>query len=218
MNDPVTEVVVLGAGGHARVLIDLLRQVGTPTPVAILDQDRSLVGVDLLGVPIVGDDDALERFDPTRTALVNGVGSVRDTARRQAVFLRGRDRGFRFATLVHPTAVLAEGLDLGEGVLVLAGAVVNTGVRVGEDTILNTATVIEHDCTIGSHVHVASGAILAGGVTVEDGAHIGAGATVIQGVRIGLGAVIGAGAVVIDDIGADVVAVGVPARPRGDAR
>jgi sugar O-acyltransferase (sialic acid O-acetyltransferase NeuD family) len=218
MAEPTVEAVVLGAGGHARVLVDLLRREGRLTPVGALVRDAALAGGDLLGVPILGDDDALAGFDPARVVLVNGVGSTRSMTARRDVFLRCRDLGFRFATLIHPNAIVAEGVSLAEGTQVLAGAIVNTGARLGENSIVNTGAVVEHDCRLGAHVHVATGAILAGAVTVEDEVHVGAGATVIQGVTIGRGSVVGAGAAVIHDVGAATVAVGVPARARGGSR
>lgn len=218
MSDAVADAVILGAGGHARVLIDLLRRAGTLTPVAALVQDPAATGDSVLGVPIVGDDSALTGFDPARVVVVNGLGSIRDTAPRRELFLRCRKLGFRFATLVHPNAIVADGVELGEGTQVLAGAVLNTGVRTGEDSIVNTGAVIEHDCRLGAHVHVASGAVLAGAVTLGDEVHVGAGATVIQGVTIGRRAVIGAGAAVIRDVDAGTVCVGVPARTTGPSR
>jgi UDP-perosamine 4-acetyltransferase len=214
MNEAPREAVVLGGGGHARVLLDLIGRAGGLVAKAILDPDPSLIGRMILGVPVVGDDAALDAFPPNRVLLVNGVGSVRDTGARRDLFLRCRDLGYRFATLVHPTAVLATGVALGEGAQVLAGAVVNTGARLGENCIVNTAAVVEHDCIVGAHVHVATGAVLAGGVTLGEGVHVGAGATVIQGITVGAGAVIGAGAVVVRHVAMGTTVLGVPARPR----
>jgi len=204
--------VVLGGGGHARVLLDLLARGRGPPPVAVLDRDRSLIGRTVLGVPVVGDDTALTSFPPDRVLLVNGVGSVRDTSARQHLYMRCRVLGYRFATLVHPDAVVADDVALGEGAQILAGAVLNTGAQVGANAIVNTAAVVEHDCHIGDHSHVATGAVLAGGVTVGTGVHVGAGATVIQGVAIGDRAVVGAGAVVIGAVHSGTTVVGVPAR------
>ena len=217
MSDPRPQVVVLGAGGHARVLVDLLRLVSLE-PVAVLDRDGAAARGNVLGVPIVGGDEELKRFDPARVALVNAVGSVQINASRRELFLRCRALGFHFATLVHPRSTVAAGATLAEGVQVLAGAVINVGARVAENTIINTAAVVEHDCTIGPHVHVASRAALAGGVTAKEAAFIGAGATVIQGIVIGARAVVGAGAVVIRDVEDDAVVVGVPARTRAGRR
>jgi len=204
--------VVLGAGGHAKVLIDALRRAKGIDPRAALDRDRSRVGERVLGVPIVGDDAALDGFDRRRVVLVNGVGSVQDTTARRAVFERGRRLGFSFAMVVHPSACIGGGVALAEGVQVLAGAIVNAEARIDVDAIINTGAIIEHDCRVGAHVHVATGAVIAGGVTLDDGVHVGAGATVIQGVHVGPGAVIGAGAAVIADVAAGDVVVGVPAR------
>jgi UDP-perosamine 4-acetyltransferase len=212
MNRDVRPAVVLGAGGHAKVLIDLLQRVAMRKPVAVVDRDRSLIGQQVLGVPVIGDDSALADFDPRDVVLVNGVGSVRSTDGRRNLYARCCDLGFEFATLIHPTAVVGMDVEIGRGAQILAAAVINTGARVGENCIVNTAAVVEHDCRIGPHSHVASGATLAGGVTLETGVHIGAGATVMQGVRVGARTVVGAGAVVIRDLEEDKVAVGVPAR------
>lgn len=205
-------VVVLGAGGHARVLVDLLRRCGSLEPIALLDRDPALLGERVLGVEVIGDDGALDRFDPEQVELVNGVGSTRSTEARRSLFLHCRDLGFRFATLVHPAAIVARDVVLGEGSQVLAAAVINTGARIAEDCIVNTGALVEHDCRISAHAHVASGAVLAGNVTIHEGAHVGAGATLIQGVTVGSRSVIGAGAVVLRDVEDDAVVAGVPAR------
>jgi UDP-perosamine 4-acetyltransferase len=209
-----TEALVLGAGGQGKVLVELMLRRGGLKPVGVLEAEASRKGQDVLGVPVIGDDSALADFDPAGVVLVNGVGSTRSTAARRELFMRCKNMGFRFATLIHPSAIVADDAVLGEGVQVLAGAIINAGARIGEDSIINTAVVVEHDCRIGAHVHVASGAVLAGGVVLKDGVHVGAGATVIQGITVGERTVIGAGAVVIRDLGQDTVAVGVPARAR----
>jgi sugar O-acyltransferase (sialic acid O-acetyltransferase NeuD family) len=214
MNDASPEVVILGAGGHAKVLIDLLRRLGTPDRLAVLDRDRARIGQDLLGVPIIGDDGMMETLDRERVVLVNGMGSTRDTAARESLFMKGQGLGFHFRTLVHPTASVASDVVLGEGVQLLAGAIVNTCARIDDDAIVNTGAIVEHDCRVGAHAHVASGAVLAGGVTLHDGVHVGAGATVIQGISVGHRAVVGAGAVVVRDVEGGITVVGVPARRR----
>ena len=207
-----SRAVVLGAGGHGRVLVDLLHRLGEPVPAAVLDPDEDLHGTKVLDVPVRGADELLSEFAPADYVLVNGVGSVRSTRPRRDLYLHHRDRGYRFATLVHPNGDVARDTVLGQGVQVLSGAVVNPGAEVGENAIVNTGAVVEHDCTLGAHVHAATGAVAAGGVRLGEGVHLGAGATVIQGVEVGERTVIGAGAVVIRDLPPGVVAVGVPAR------
>lgn len=209
--------MVLGAGGHGKVVVDLLQRSEGPEPVAVLDPDPALHGDELLGVPVAGGDERLDGFDPGEVVLANGVGSVRDTTRRREVYRRQRDRGFRFATLLHPRADVAASAELGEGTQVMSGGVVCAGAVVGANGIVNTGSVVEHDCRVGDHVHVATGAVAAGAVTLGDGVHLGAGATVIQEVEVGAGTVVGAGAVVTRDLPAGVVAVGVPAHVVGKA-
>ncbi len=203
-------VIIIGAGGHAKVLYDSLR----------------LLGVEILGVldkcpppsrqagelPIIGDDSAISAYSNDAVELVNGLGSVGDTALRASIYYKFKKLGYGFRQVIHPAAIIASDCTLGEGVQVMAGAVVNTGTRIAEDSIINTGAVVDHDCVIGSHVHIAPGAILSGGVQVGDGSHIGTGATVIQGVSIGRNALVGAGAVVLKDVPPGAKVVGVPAK------
>lgn len=144
--------------------------------------------------------------------LVNGLGSVMNTALRADIFNKFKNLGYNFRQVVHPSAIIAKDCILGECVQIMAGAVVNTGTNIAANSIINTGAVVDHECIIGSHVHIAPGVTLSGGVLVGDGSHIGAGATVIQGVSIGRNALIGAGAVVLKDVPPNAKVVGVPAR------
>lgn len=205
-------LVVLGAGGHARVVVDLARTLGREL--------RGWIGPDadtrLDGIPHLGDDTALALLDPQEVLLLNGIGSVADLRSRARVHDNSSQRGFAFATLVAPTAHVSPTSGLGAGVQVLTAAVVGVGVRIGADSIVNTAAVIDHETQLGDHVHVSPGAVLAGGIEVGDRTHVGLGARIIQGVRIGSDCTIGAGAVVLADVPDGTLAVGVPAtnRPR----
>lgn len=201
---------ILGGGGHAKVLIEALLA-GCVKIAGIVDPDPSLAGRSLLGVMVLGGDDVVLRHAPDEIRLVNGLGSIALPKERKDLFERYAALGFSFATVVHPSAVVASDVELAEGVQVMAGAVIQPGSRLGRNAIVNTRSSVDHDCRIGDHVHLAPGVTLSGAVTVGDAAHIGTGATVIQGVTIGGGALIAAGAVVIKDIPAGAVAVGVPA-------
>ncbi len=203
--------VILGAGGHARVLCDLLRSAGK-TVVAFSDSSPSRAGTVICGLPVIAEADLAATFSPGAVLLVNGVGGVRDMSARQAIFEQFQQRGYRFATLVHPTAFVAHDTVLEEGAQVLAGAMVITGAMVGKNTILNTRASVDHDCHIGAHCHIAPGVTLSGGVRVGDATLIGTGASVIQGIRIGTRCIVGAGAAVVRHIADGVMAVGVPAR------
>jgi len=205
-------VIVLGAGGHARVCLDLLFRSGRPV-IGCTGADPQGPARPLPpGVAYLGDDGVLDGWDPAVVLLVNGLGSTGHGAARRGLFERFKARGYGFATLVHPAAVLAADVVLGEGAQVMAGAVVQAGTRIGDDSIVNTRAAIDHDCEIGPHVHVAPGATLSGEVTVGAGSHVGTGASVIQGVTIGCDCVVGAGAAVLRPVPDGTTVVGVPAR------
>lgn len=207
-------VLIIGAGGHARVLIEALLRSGT-----------GIVGCVAKGAPdrlppsapFLGDDEAVLKQAPSSVELVNGIGSIKRPDLRREIFLRFKQRNYRFATVVHPSATMASDSVLGEGVQVMAGAVLQPGCRIGDNAIINTGALIDHDCQIGAHVHIAPGAVLSGDVTVGDGAHVGTGAIVIQGILIGADAVVGAGAVVLRDVASGTTVAGVPARRLKDA-
>ncbi len=209
----VQRCVLLGGGGHASVLLDALAEAGVPLPEAVLDRNRSLWGSTYCGVPVLGDDEELARLVAEGFGrFIVGIGSTASTAPRQLVYERAIRCGLQPVPVIHPSAIVSRGAEVGLGAQLLARCVVNVGVQIADNVVVNTSAVVEHDCTLGSHVHVATGAVMAGGVHVESGAHIGAGATILQGVRIGARAIVGAGSVVLKDVPAGAVVAGVPAR------
>lgn len=210
------DLVILGGGGHARVVHATLRLMGARV-LGFTDPAPERAGLLARGVVHLGTDDALGELDPRAVELVNGIGSTGRTSLRASVFQRAYERGFRFRALRHPSAVVADDAELGPGVQVMAGAIVQTGARVGANVLINTGAIVDHDCVIADHVHVAPGAVLSGQVILGEGAHVGAGATVRQGARIGARALVGAGAVVVGDVDPGCTVVGVPARPRQPA-
>jgi UDP-perosamine 4-acetyltransferase len=203
-------IVVLGAGGHARVVIEALRAGGHFTPVGVLDPTAS---GDVDGVPVLGGDEILPQLlsEGVDSAAV-GVGSVGEPAVRRRLHEAAASLGLEMPPIVHPRATVAATARLAAGCMVAAGAVVGPGVRLGEGALVNSNAVVDHDCVVGAFAHIAPGAALSGGVVVGEGAHVGTGAAVVQGVTIGDGGVVGAGAAVIADVPAGATAVGVPAR------
>lgn len=204
-------ILILGAGGHAKVLLDALLAGGF-APLGLLDRDATRVGGEVLGCPVLGTDAALDGFDPRETLLVNGLGSTRHAGARAALFMRMREQGYRFLSVIHPAAVVATSASLGQGVQIMAGAVVQAGAVLGDNVILNTGARLDHDCRLGDHAHVAPGATVCGGVRIGPRTHLGSGATVIEGTTIGKDCLIGAGAVVVRDVPDGVTALGMPAR------
>lgn len=207
------KVIGLGAGGHAKMLIEIIQAVNGYEIVGLVDPNPALLHTQISGINIIGDDTMLPKLynQGIKYAFI-GLGAVENSLPRQRLYSKAKQQGFTIISALHPRAVISPSSEMGEGVTVMPGAIINVAVQVGENVIINTGAIVEHDCVIGDHVHIATGARLAGAVSVSTGAFIGAGATVIQGVTIGRNSVVGAGAVVVEDVPDNVVVVGVPAR------
>ena len=188
--------VVIGGGAHARVLMDALLLSGvkiqgftdlTPKQISLHGKAINYLGTD---------EEFLKKPHPEDIQLVNGVGSVGDPERRREIFNRFKEAGCSFLTVIHPSAIVAKDVTLGEGVQVMAGAIVQIDSKLGSNVIINTRASVDHDCAIGDHVHIAPGAVLSGNVTVGESAHVGTGASVVQGIRIPAGTLVKAGSVI----------------------
>jgi acetyltransferase EpsM len=207
---PCTPLYVFGAGGHGKVVAEAAHA-GTQFHVqGFLDDDQGRWGRQWDGLPVIGGLDLLSTLEPdAQVALAVGCNRTRaDLAR--AVMARGR----RLATVVHPTAVLARGVALGEGTYVGPLALLHTDMRVGRGCIVNSASVLEHDVLVEDWVHVSPRAMLGGEARVLEGAHVGLGAIVLPGITLGAWAILGAGAVLTRSLPGGITAVGVPAHAR----
>jgi sugar O-acyltransferase (sialic acid O-acetyltransferase NeuD family) len=201
-------ILVLGAGGHGKVVADILGCAGEPV-MGFLDDDPATWGATRLGLPVLGGIVTFREHLPG--GLILGMGSI--AARTKIVeFLGGEARGL-WCNAIHPRAIVARSVQLGCGVAVMAGAVVNPESVLGDHSVINTGATVDHDCTIGAYAHIGPGAHLAGSIRVGHAAFIGIGASVTQCLAIGDGAIIGAGSVVIDSVPAHVTVKGIPARP-----
>lgn len=202
-------VIVLGGGGHARVLIEILELLNIEIiGVAVPDPEAKQIH----GYPVIGNDDAVFGFRPETVRLVNAIGSTRQPYARRQLFMRFKQSGYAFARLIHPSAVVSSKAEIGEGAQIMAGAVLQPGCRIGDNVIVNTRAAIDHDSVVGSHSHISPGAILAGGVTVGETVHVGAGATIIQGITIGDRSLVAAGAVVVSNVPEAATVMGIPAK------
>lgn len=212
----MADIILVGAGGHARVLIDVLRRAGF-APAAAVDRDQRLHGAVVDGVPVIGGDEAVLARDPAGVTLALGVGNVpagtiSGLSVREAACEFFTRRGYAFMTVVSRDAVVSAPAVLENGAQVITGAIIHPGCRIGAHAIVNTGARIDHDCVIGACSHIAPGAVLCGGVRVGPRTHVGASAVVIQGITVGEHAVIGAGAVVTADVPAGSAVLGIPAR------
>lgn len=207
MKDADGAVVILGAGGHARMLAGFLSRGGYRVRGYVCPRPDAESMADWLGedcdLPEI-----LERGD----RVVNGVGSVRRPTARQQAFDSADAAGAQFLDFVHPASLIDASARMGKGAQVLAGAILQPSCTVGRNVLINTAAVVEHDVQIGDHVHVAPRACLCGAAEIGHVVHVGAGAIVLQGVTVGDEAVIGACAVVTRPVPAGATVVGNPAR------
>jgi sugar O-acyltransferase (sialic acid O-acetyltransferase NeuD family) len=205
-------ILIIGASGQARVLIDTVEQEGKYRIAGLLDQARE-AGEEVMGYPILGQESSLPHWQE-QYQLAGGLIAIGDNWIRQQVYrkLQQIQPDFKYVTAIHPRASLAKGVEIGEGTVVMAGAVINSNSRVGRFCILNTRSSLDHDGQMGDFSSLAPGVTLGGGVAVGDFTAISLGANVIHGLKIGAHAVIGAGATVLKDVPDQVVAYGSPAR------
>lgn len=206
-------VILLGGGGHARSLLDILLEDNGISILGLLDLETSPMGSSVEGVPVLGGDHLLHEMSGRgATHFLVAIGGTGANEPRRRLFQKGREGGLRPLTISHSSAIISPRATLGEGCQIMAGCIINSGASLGVNVLINTGAIVEHDCVIGDHVHVATGAMLAGGVRVAELAHIGAGAVIKQCISVGARAIVGAGSVVVRDVPAGMVVAGVPAR------
>lgn len=206
-------VIGFGAGGHAKVVIDILQQDGTYRLRGLLDCDTSLIGKSILGIPVLGQDERVHELKQQGVEyFFIGLGGAKSLKPRRKLYELALQNGLKPLSIIHRSAIIAGSAALGSGITVMAGAVINADTVIGASVIVNTGAVVEHDCLIGDHVHIATGAMVLGGVQIGSGTLIGAGAIIRQGIRIGFNVIVGAGAVVVNNVPEGTTVIGIPAR------
>jgi len=208
------KILLIGAGGHCKVILDLLLKSKEFNVFGIIDL-KERVGSNVFSVPVIGTDLDLPKFfrKGVKHCFIS-VGSVGDSNLRVNLYGLARKIGFIFPNLMHPLASVSFQAVLGDGNYIAPGVIINAGAQIGNNCIINTGTIIEHDCKIGNFVHLSPGSILSGGVTIGDCSHLGAGSVVIQNLEIGMNVIVGAGSVVTKNIRKNMIAYGNPCKER----
>ena len=205
------EIVIIGAGGHAQVVADILFAMqasgSAVKPIGFLDDSDDIQGKEMMGLRVIGKSGSIHEIAPDGYVVAIGNNRV-----RKKIFTKLRDEGFSPFSAIHPSTVISSFVELGEGVQICAGVVVNPGARVGENVILNTMSSVDHHNRIGAHTHIAPGVRLGGDVSVGECTLIGINATVMPQKSVGDFVTVGAGACVCSDILSERTVVGIPAK------
>lgn len=193
----INKIGIYGAGGHAKVIIDILEANELAIDYVVDDKSQQS---EFMGYPLVRD---IKNYD----LMIIAIGS---NAIRERIVSRIKVN--QYICAIHPSAIISPKAIIGDGTVVMQGSIIQTGSRIGRHCIINTGASVDHDCEIEDFVHIAPHATLAGGVIVGKSSWIGIGACIKQGIKIGKNVIIGAGAVVINDVPDGVVMAGVPAK------
>jgi len=206
------DVIVLGSGGHAKVVIDILHQMTDYEIIGVTS--TNLKHGDLFqGHEVLGDDNVLPLYKKNGiNYVVMGIGGYRDNNLRKTLFQQIRNLGFDFVNVIHPLAILSETSKLGKGVTIFPGAIINTEVKIGDNVIIATGASVDHETIIENHVLVSAGVTIGANSIIKEGALLALGSKVISGITIGSNSLIAAGAVVVNDIRDNQKVFGLPAK------
>lgn len=205
MNKPV---IIIGNGGHASVLVEILQG----SHIEIIGYTAPEKNAGFYNLPYLGNDNAILEYHVNEVELVLGIGTITVSNLRKKKYAAFKSKGYTFATIIHPSAIISPTVAIGEGTQIMAGAIIQTQSVLGGNIIINTGSQIDHNSLVGPHSHIAPGVVLSGNVSVGQNCHIGAGTTIIQNITIGNRVLIGAGSLVLKNIEDDLTAYGVPAQ------
>jgi UDP-perosamine 4-acetyltransferase len=207
----MTGTLIIGAGGHGKVVLDILQSGDQYRVIGFVDADPKLAGTKVCDLPVFGAAHLLGRLI-NQHKIGAAIIAIGDNRARSSYGKTVDDVRLPLINAIHPSAVVSRTAKLGRNLMIAANAVVSTETKIGDFAIINTAATVDHECEIGSAVHICPGAHLAGRVRVDADAFIGVGANVIPCLKIGTGAIVGAGSVVLEDVPAHTTVVGAPAR------
>lgn len=211
MSKKKEEIFVFGAGGHAKVVIDIIEKQDDYSIAFLFDDDPALKGRTIYGYKVNGDSSDLVEVCRSM-GISKGIVAIGNNKARLGIAEKLEQDGFFLITAIHPSSIIGRGATIGIGSVVMAGVVVNSDTKIGENVIINTKASVDHDCQIDDGVHIAPGATICGEVNVGTGTFVGAGAVIIHCCSVGKVVMIGSGSVVIADVPDGVKVVGVPAK------
>ena len=200
------KVLIFGAGGHGKVVLDILIESGASV-FGFIDEDKAKIGQEIRGFAVLGDFSYFEKKKSISIAL--GIGN---NVIREKIFNKAKNMGIGIVSAIHPKAIVSKDVKIGEGVVIMPGAVINTGAVLNEGAVVNTGATVDHDSYLEKFCQIWPGAHLAGSVRVGEFSYVGTGASVIQNINIGKNVMIGAGAVIISDVPDNVIIAGNPGR------
>lgn len=203
-------IIVIGGGGHAKVVISVLKKLDQYDIVGYIDIENK---DKIIGVPYLGNDNVLN--DLFNSGIVNaalGIGQIKSTVLRKKIVNLATNIGFKFPSIISPDCVINESVDIGIGTIIMDGVIIQPGTKIGDFTILNTKSSIDHDCEIGNFVHIAPGVVISGGVKIGNDVLIGTGVSVINNIEIGGNSIISAGSSVLKTISRPGIYRGIPAK------
>lgn len=204
------DIILLGAGGHAKSVIDVIESESRFQIVGILDV-REKVGQSCSGYEIIGTDQDLDKLIKSVKYFHVSIGHMPYQNIRANLFQLVKEAGGLLPSVISPNAIVSNKSNIGEGSIIMHGAMVNANAHIGSNCIINSKALIEHDAVVGNHVHIATGAIVNGDVKIKNSVFMGSGSIVNQSIEIGAGVVIASGAVVISDVKEGALVAGSPA-------
>jgi UDP-perosamine 4-acetyltransferase len=207
------KVVLIGNGGHAKVVIDILEEMNIYEIIGVTtdrkDSDR------FCGYPILGNDEVLlNLINNGVTHAAMGIGGFKDNNLRRKVYAKVKAYGFKFVSPIHPSAMISKSALIGEGTVIFRGVAINNDVRIGDNAFIATGSTIDHETIIEDHVLISAGVTIGAYTTIQEGALCALGAKIISGIKVGKNALIAAGAVVVNDIDDNAKVFGIPAKEK----
>ena len=202
------DLIVIGSGGHARIIIDIAESLGYGIR-GIIDINFNNQKENILDYPVLGNFNIIKKCDPKEDCVIIAIG---DQYERAKYYKKARSLGFSILSLIHPSTIISKHVKIGKGVIINAGVIINVNSVIGDNTIINTGAIIDHEVTIGNHSHICPGAKLAGRVSIGKYCMVGIGSCIIDNIKIGNNVKVGAGSIIINNVVSNSTFVGVPGK------